>query len=254
MFSKNNKTFLNNSIRALFVCICIIRAQDTITFNDGMFATGAVKSVTADSVKLTASFTKEVVAVSTESVGAIQILGERYTFNKESGVWEDRSAGALTDHFTQITLGDDREISVLKYRGSPVARSSKGFSSVMDSIYRTNFYEMCYRGYNVEFSGEAISTRDILEPSLNKISQSMENPFKSGTRQIIGGFILLGWGIALTNIGILGISSGVDQEILPFIFGGGGMILVATIRISIGFKHKKQHDQWEEQYENQDAP
>jgi len=255
MLSNNRKILLKYSAMLIIMGICNIRAQDTITFNDGMFATGAVKSVTADSVKLTASFTKEVVAVPAERVGAVLLQGKRYTFNKEYGVWENGSADALNDYFTQITLGEDREISVLKYRGSLHMRNSSVFSSVLDSVYRANFYEVRYNSYNFELSGEIVSNIQQIEHPLQKTVLLMENPYPSGVGNVVWGFFFLGWGIAFTNIGLAGAAlAGLQDEVVEILCLGGGMFCVATISLKIGMKKKKLHEEWDNKYEAQNTP
>ena len=243
----------NNCMVFIFVCV-VASYADKIGLADGMFAEGTIRVVTTKYIKFHTSNTGTLVKIPTEKIDFIEMKGIKYVFNKEQKKWDmvvytDVSDKVRIGSIIKEVVGIKGDISICKYKAYEDLYGDKGSSSKSDSVYRENFYKLCYKGDNLELISEKYDVGNILEFNDKHITRFKKNPFPSGEGGMITGFIFLG--VGLFQVGVVTIAGFVSDEGHIFESFVPGMIgcTVAGIVLPINLINNKRYNKWEKRYQ-----
>ena len=239
----------------IFILVSVVASYaDKIGLADSMFAEGDIRVVTTKYIKFHTSNTGTLVKIPTEKIDFIEMKGIKYVFNKERNRWDmvvytDVSDKVRIGSIEKEVVGIQGDISICKYKAYEDLYGDKESFSRSDSVYRENFYELCYKGDNFELIGEKYDVGYILGFNDKNITRFEKNPYPSGEGGVITGFIFLG--VGLFQIGVVTIAGFVSDEGHIFESFVPGMIgcTVAGIVLPINLVKKKRHNKWKKRYQ-----
>jgi len=239
----------------LLLLIWVVSSHaDKIGLADGMFAEGTISVVTTKYIKFHTSNTGTVVEIPTGKIDFIEMKGIKYVFNKERKRWDmviysDVSDRVKVGSIEKVVVGMQGDISICKYNAHEELYGVEMMSSGSDSVYRENFYELCYKGSNFELISEKYDVDNIFGLNYTHIIRYRQNPYTSGKGGIITGFIFLGVGLFQISIAAMVGSSSEEGPVFESLVPGMMGCTVAGIVLPINFTQSRKYNKWKERYQ-----